>query len=79
MSKKAHNGSGTGSSSHNTNSHPHMHANSQTSHESLVERYLKDQGDYRSLAVPEFDGWQEAVKKRRIEELREILGKKYWQ
>ncbi len=79
MSKKAHNGSAASSpsSQQHATSHAHMHANSEISREQLVERYIRDERDHRSLAVEQYDQCQEEAKRGKVERLKEIVGERY--
>jgi len=54
-----------------------MHANSEISREQLVERYIRDERDHRSLAVEQYDQCQEEAKRGKVERLKEIVGERY--
>ncbi|KAL2061297.1 hypothetical protein VTL71DRAFT_7570 [Oculimacula yallundae] len=45
--------------------------------EGSVERFVRDERDYRSFAVEEYDPHQEAAKQSHAEKLKDVVQKKY--
>ena len=80
LSTKAHNGS---SKCGHQSSHKHIHSSHSHSHSSrsdksaIVERFIHDERDHRSLAVKEYDAHQGAARRRHEEELRGVVGMQY--
>ena len=72
-SKKGHNGSARGSS----NSHSHNHKHHSKEKDQLVDRFVRDERDYRSYAVTEYDPLQEEARRRRDERLKDVVGRRY--
>jgi hypothetical protein len=75
-SKKGHNGSARGSSHSHSHKHKH-HSKESEGKDKLVDRFVRDERDYRSYAVTEYDPLQEEARRRREERLRDVVGRRY--
>lgn len=73
-SKKARRGSAKSTSS----SHASSHTSSKSSeHETPIDRYIKEERDYKSHAVADYDPYQEAARLRHEKQLRDVVEKNY--
>jgi hypothetical protein len=74
-SKKAYNGSAKDSSS--THKHKHKYSHSSKSPQETVDKYVKDERDYRSYAVTEYDPYQQEARKERQDRIRDVVERSY--
>ncbi|CZR55739.1 uncharacterized protein PAC_05627 [Phialocephala subalpina] len=79
-STKAHNGSTkpVKSSSHPSKSHKHTDkASKASSSQERVDRFIKDDRDYKSHAVTEYDPYQDEARRQHEEQLKDVIEKRY--
>jgi len=72
-SQQAHHGSAQGSESHHSSSSHVFSSRSSHSREEAVARFMKEERDFKSYAVKEYDAYQAAAKLRHKEALKEVV------